>query len=188
MARKKARRDVEELAKAADQRASAARIAWLAGVSQAAVSDALASGTCPRNKDGTLCWPDVRAWAVREGRWFARPAASGGDDATMLAHYKALEAKREYEQRIGLLIPRADAEHQVLRYVLAVKAALLALPEQMAAQVANLGAREAAAAIRERVQWICQQHQDGGAAIPPKLEAAIAKLVDEHLGRKGGGG
>jgi phage host-nuclease inhibitor protein Gam len=96
----------------------------------------------------------------------------------MLAKFKALEAKREYEERAGLLISRADAERDHLRIVLAARAALLALPDQIAAQVANLDARAAAAALRERVEWICQQHQDGMVAVPKELEAALEQLVD----------
>src|SRR4051812_26886257 len=98
MARTKDQREAEEAAKAAAEHASAALVAYLAGVSQAAVSDALASSTCPRNPDGSLSWPAVRDWAAREGRWFARAATSapGEGHAEMLAKFKALEAKREY--------------------------------------------------------------------------------------------
>jgi hypothetical protein len=186
MARTKEQRDAEEAAKAAAEHASAAFVAFLAGVSQAAVSDALATTTCPRNADGSLSWPAIRDWAAREGRWFARPAAaSEHGHAEMLAKYKALEAKREHEQRAGLLVARSDAERDHLRIVLSLRAALLALPEQIAPQIANLGTREAAAALRERMEWLCQQGQEGRFPIPAELVAAVDRLVAEYLTRAG---
>ncbi len=186
MARTKDQRAAEEAAKAVAEHASASYIAFLAGVSQTAIGDATASSTCPRNADGSLSWHAVRDWAAREGRWFARPAAAHAEGhAEMLAKFKALEAKRDYEQRAGLLVSRADAERDHLRIVLSLRAGLLSLPEQIAPQIANLGTREAAAALRERMEWICQQGQDGRFPVSPDLVAAVDRLVAEHLARAG---
>lgn len=184
MARKKAQRDAEDAAKATLQRASPTFVAYVSGAHPSEVSTAIAASDCPRNADGTLSWTEVRAWAQRRGRLgYAAPrAADAGDDhAAMLSRYRALEAKREYELRIGQLMPRADVEREVLAYVLAVKAALLAMPEQVAPQLANLDARAVEAALAERVAWICQQHHQGLVAIPESLERAIVQLVRQHV-------
>lgn len=185
MARPRAVREAEEAARAAAERASVAHIAFLAGVSQASVIEAKTGGGCPTNDDGTLSWPVVRAWAQANGKLgYAKPApppaTTTGDARAELDRYKALEARRAYEEAIGKLIPREDAILAQKRLALEFKASLLALPEQLAMALANLPSRQVEAVLRERIEWILSRSRDGAAPIPRELVDAIRRLVEEH--------
>lgn len=185
MARTKAKRAAEEAAQAADLVSSAARIAWLLQSSHATVSDALASTDMPRAEDGTMAWPEVHAWARRHGRFgFARAggSTSGGvaDHRGQLERYKALTAKREYEEAMGQLVPKADVDREVRSYVGTLRGSLMALPPQVAPAMVGQTVREAEAFLSTRITQICEQLQRGRFAIDPKLAAKIARVVSEH--------
>lgn len=190
MARPKNVRSAEDSRADADLRCSVSRIAWLAGVSSQSVTNARAEGTIPKNSDGTMSWPAVRAWAQDRGCWgYGKtvrepiiPIGSAEDYDTTIKRFKAAAAQREHDIAMGKLIPRTDAITAQTRLALEFKASLLGLPEQMSNALANLPPREVERRLRERVNGMLTRSQDGMVPIPAKMVAAIEKLVAEYAG------
>lgn len=185
MARPRKQRDDEDARAKADLRCSVSRIAFLAGVSPATVSNARATMALPRNKDGTMSWPAVRTWAQARECWgYAakrEAAAPASDVLAALDRLKLAKAQRENDQAMGTLIPRVDAITAQIRLALEFKATLLQMPDQLSTALANRQAREVEAILRERVQWILSRAQDGQLPLSADLVARIGELVTAEV-------
>jgi hypothetical protein len=172
---------------------SAHAVARMTLASQAAVSNWRSLGM-PSNPDGTYDWYLCVKWFRDEKRSHLKritdPAAAttsgggGGDAPTypdMDDKYKALSRKQRFEREAGLLIERSEAEKDYMRIILTLRASLLALPDQIASQLADLSAAEAATVLRERLLWLCSQYRDGRVPITPEAAQAIDEVVASHI-------
>lgn len=185
MARPRKQRDDEDARAKADLRCSVSRIAFLAGVSPATISNARATQGLPKNRDGTMSWPTVRAWAQARELWgygSKRAAAAPVDDVqAAIERLKLAKAQRENDQAMGTLIPRVEAITAQIRLALEFKATLLQMPDQLSTALANRSAREVEAILRERVGWILGRAQDGNLPLSADLVARIAELVTAEV-------
>lgn len=172
-------------------------LAWLMKVQVSQIANLVAIGL-PRRSDKLYSWPDVSHWLKFEGKSIMKnawkrgiaPALSEGDKAAtgeeagtyndIDEKYKALSRKQKYELAAGLLIYKSDADKDYMRVVLGIRSSLLALPEQIAPQLADLNAREAAAVLRERLVWICSQHREGRVTITDDMVADVDALIAKH--------
>lgn len=170
-------------------------LAWLMKVEISQIASFVAIGM-PRHMDKTFSWPDVSHWLKFEGKSIMRsawkrsviPAGEDGKPASgevgtyndIDEKYKALSRKQKYELAAGLLIYKSDADKDYMRVVLGIRSSLLALPEQIAPQLADLNAREAAAVLRERLVWICSQHREGRVTITDEMVADVDALIAKH--------
>jgi hypothetical protein len=153
----------------------------------------------PTNGDGTWDWFAFADWAKGEGKSVlkrmrsatAAPAPEEGASSTpgtappdyvaMDERYKALARKQKFDIAAGLLIEKAEAEKESLRMALTLRASLLALPDQLATQLADLPAIEAANVLRERLVWLCNQFRMGRVPLTPEVEAGIDAIVAAYV-------
>lgn len=182
---------------AALRRASGALVARLALVDVNTVGMWRSIGA-PVNPDGTWDWFAFAKWSKGEGKSVlkrlrvvsAAPAAGaeGGAPGTappdylaMEERYKALARKQKFDKEAGTLIEKAEAEKDYLRMALTLRASLLALPDQMSTQLADLSAIDAANVLRERLMWLCNQFRMGRVPLTPEVEAQIDAIVAAHV-------
>lgn len=139
---------------------------------------------CPRNKNRTYNLALVSRWRMENQRGVERQRAganaTNGSYADMAEKFRALKAQQEYEEKAGRLMPKTEAEQKHLAVVLTVRAALLSMPDQLAAQVENLPARDASRIIRQRMLALCEEFRAGFAPIDDALAKAIDELVVQH--------
>jgi hypothetical protein len=176
------------------QSVSAAMVARMARVEVNAVSQWKSLG-CPTHEDGMFDWFAVVEWLKHEGRSALKvtnrarpidPADGSAPKAGALTYaeldekYKALSREVKFKREAGLLIEKEEAEKDHLKIALTLRAVLIALPDQIAAQLADLSAIDAGAVLRERMVWLCNQFRDGRVPISPEMEAAVDAVVAQY--------
>lgn len=190
-------RSAEDALCAALRCASSSLIARLALVDTNTVGAWRAIGA-PSNADGTWDWFAFAKWSKGEGKTILKrmramsaapapgengeaPGVAPPDYHAMEERYKALARKQRFDKEAGTLIERAEAERDYLRIVLTLRASLLALPDQIATQLADLSAVDAATVLRERIVWLCNQFRLGRVPLTPEVEAQIDAVAAAHV-------
>lgn len=188
MARSKLLKEREQALIASLPECPSRSVATLLGISEVTLLNWVGRGL-PRNQNGTYPWAKVRSWWLEDVANKAKPRlqkpnADGttpdGTYEDQDLKYKALARKQRYELQAGKLIEKSDADKAYLSIAHTIRASLLALPDQIAAQLADLPARDVARVLRERMGWLCDQFRQGRVIISPEMQAEVDAVVAKH--------
>ena len=118
----------------------------------------------------------IRAW--REQRRAGKRNASAKQNKldeweAKYREYKARRAQVDFEEKIGTLISKEKAERELIQISLAVKRAFLALPRQLAPQLAGLDPRQIEVLLTTRIKEAIRPFSDG--RIFKKKQSAVKK-------------
>ena len=161
------------------------KVARVMGVSDRTVRHWIKDGM-PVTPQGKYDLLEIRAWRTLRNERNRKGSTGKKSDLdawdAKFREYKARLAEIKLKQTLGALIPREIVERELIQISLSVKRNLLALPNQLAAALVGLDARQISVLLTCRIKEIIVPFSDGKifTASKTKNQRKNAEIIDSN--------